>query len=71
MLNSQCSILTGPSDILNASVLIVDDQEPDVNLLKRMLREAGYTAVASTMNPLEVCGLHRKHRYDLILLDLA
>ena len=34
-----------------------------------MLREAGYTCVASTMDPREVCALHRK-RYDLILLDL-
>ena len=58
------------TDILNASVLIVDDQEADVSLLKNMLAKAGYTSVASTMNPLEVCALHRKHRYDLILLDL-
>lgn len=58
------------TDILNASVLIVDDQEADVCLLKNLLARAGYTSVASTMNPLEVCALHRKHRYDLILLDL-
>ena len=37
---------------------------------RAMLREAGYTRVASTMNPHEVCALHRKNRYDLILLDL-
>ena len=30
----------------------------------------GYHKVTSTMNPLEVCALHRKNRYDLILLDL-
>ena len=58
------------SDILNASILIVDDQESNVSLLEQMLREAGYTSVASTMNPNEVCALHRKNRYDLILLDL-
>ena len=57
-------------DILNASILIVDDQEANVSLLEQMLREAGYTRVASTMNPQEVCALHRKNRYDLILLDL-
>jgi len=28
------------------------------------------TRVASTMNPQEVCALHRKNGYDLILLDL-
>ena len=58
------------SAILNASVLIVDDVEANLQLLARMLVSAGYTSVASTMNPLEVCELHRKHRYDLILLDL-
>src|SRR4249920_463604 len=58
------------SDILNASILIVDDQEVNVSLLEQVLREAGYTRVASTMDPHEVCALHRKNRYDLILLDL-
>ena len=57
-------------DILTASILIVDDQEDNVTLLGQMLREAGYACVASTMNPHEVCVLHRKNRYDLILLDL-
>ena len=58
------------SDILSAGILIVDDQEVNVSLLTQMLQEAGYTSVASTMNPHEVCALHRKNRYDLILLDL-
>ena len=58
------------SDILNASVLIVDDHAPNVQLLETLLTEAGYTAVTSTMNPLEVCDLHAKNHYDLILLDL-
>ena len=30
------------ADILNASILIVDDQEANVQLLEQMLREAGY-----------------------------
>ena len=58
------------SDILNSNILIVDDQEANVTLLERLLGEAGYASVASTMNPHEVCALHRKNRYDLILLDL-
>jgi PAS domain S-box-containing protein len=57
-------------EILNASILIVDDQEANVILLEQMLREAGYAGVASTMDPREVCALHRRNRYDLILLDL-
>ncbi len=50
--------------------LIVDDQSANVLLLSRMLDEAGYRNVTATMHPLEVCALHRKNRYDLILLDL-
>jgi signal transduction histidine kinase len=62
--------MVNASDILNASILIVDDQAVNVSLLERLLRDAGYACVASTMNPHEVCALHRKNRYDLILLDL-
>jgi len=57
-------------DILAARILIVDDQEANVRLLERLLGEAGYTGVTSTMDPLQVCALHRKNDYDLILLDL-
>jgi two-component system cell cycle response regulator len=63
-------LVVNSSDILNASVLIVDDLESNVQLLARMLASAGYVSVASTVNPLDVCELHRKHCYDLILLDL-
>jgi len=58
------------SEILNANILIVDDQEANVVLLEQVLRNAGYERITSTMNPREVCSLHREHRYDLILLDL-
>ena len=58
------------SDILHGKVLIVDDQEANVRLLERTLRAAGYDAVSSTMDPGEVCALHRANGYDLILLDL-
>jgi len=57
-------------DILNASILIVDDQEANVALLSQILQEAGYARVTSTMDPAGVCALHRKNSYDLILLDL-
>jgi len=63
-------MLISESEILSASILIVDDQESNISLLEQMLIEAGYTFVSSTMDPREVCALHRKHRYDLILLDL-
>jgi PAS domain S-box-containing protein len=57
-------------NVLKANILIVDDQESNIALLEQVLTEAGYTGVTSTMNPEEVCALHRKNRYDLILLDL-
>jgi adenylate cyclase len=58
------------SDILGAKVLIVDDQQAHVLLLERMLRAAGYTCIQSTMDPREVCRLHRENRFVAILLDL-
>ena len=63
--------MIGTSDILHGKILIVDDQGADVRLLEKMLHGAGYRYVTSTMDPLEVCELHRKNRYDLILLDLV
>jgi PAS domain S-box-containing protein len=58
------------ADILHARILIVDDQAVNIALLEQMLDEAGYDNVESTMNSSEVWALHRRHRYDLILLDL-
>jgi serine phosphatase RsbU (regulator of sigma subunit) len=58
------------SEILNSKVLIVDDQEPNVRLLRTILDRAGYASVASTLDPRAVCELHRQNHYDLILLDL-
>ncbi len=62
--------MIGESDILNASILIVDDQPANIALLQQLLSDVGYTTVTATNNPQEVCALHRRHRYDLILLDL-
>ena len=56
--------------ILNARILIVDDQVVNVQLLEQLLSEAGYTNVASTMDPQAVCARHAADPYDLILLDL-
>jgi signal transduction histidine kinase len=62
--------MVSASEILGASILVVDDQEVNVSLLERMLRGAGYTSIASTMDSREVCELQRRNRYCLILLDL-
>src|ERR1022692_1607894 len=63
-------MMVGAPIILNANILIVDDQKSNASLLEQLLSEAGFTCVTSTTNPQEVCALHRANRYDLILLDL-
>jgi CheY-like chemotaxis protein len=57
-------------DIHAAPILIVDDEDANVQLLRQLLADAGYTNVSYTSNPSEVCALHRRNRYELILLDL-
>ena len=58
------------AEIFQAHILIVDDQESNVTLLKRMLTVTGYTHVSTTSMATQVCAMHRKNQYDLILLDL-
>jgi PAS domain S-box-containing protein len=58
------------AEILNATILIVDDQEANVMLLEQMLRNEGYSNITTTQHPREVQALYREHRFDLILLDL-
>ena len=57
-------------EILKAKILIVDDLPANVLLLERMLGEAGYETVTSTLDPRAVHALHETNCYDLILLDL-
>jgi diguanylate cyclase (GGDEF)-like protein/PAS domain S-box-containing protein len=57
-------------DILKASILIVDDQEANVQLLEFLLNSTGYQRVSSTMDPRQVAPLHGQQRFDLIILDL-
>jgi PAS domain S-box-containing protein len=62
--------MVSAEEFFNASILIVDDQAANVQLLAKMLRESGYTNTSATMDPLQVGALHRAQCYDLILLDL-
>jgi two-component system cell cycle response regulator len=57
-------------DILNGKILVVDDQELSGRRVVEMLQEAGYGCVEFTTNGAEVGEMHRRNRYDLILLDL-
>src|SRR5437870_3081635 len=53
-----------------ARVLVVDDQEPNVRLLERLLQHAGYTNVVTTTEPEDVATLYLAQPPDLIVLDL-
>ena len=53
-----------------ATILIVDDQEPNVRVLERILERAGYDRVVSTTDSRRAVELFVQHGPDLILLDL-
>jgi len=55
---------------LQARILIVDDEKPNVLLLERILAEAGYVDAVSTTEPEQVRDLVEGFRPDLIILDL-
>jgi diguanylate cyclase (GGDEF)-like protein len=58
------------ASVHSANILIVDDQQLNITVLQQLLLTAGYTSVSSTTDACTVAGLHRQHRYDLIVLDL-
>ena len=62
--------MASKADILKSKILIVDDEEMEVDLIKRILGDTGYTSVSSTSKPQVVASLHAENNYDLILLDL-
>ena len=62
--------MVAPAQILNAKILLVDDDADGVYLLQQLLQHEGYRSVAVTTNPREVSRLHADQRYDLIVLDL-
>ena len=59
-----------PHDRSSASILIVDDQEANVELLESFLEDDGYHDVRGTTDPRRVVGLFEERTPDLVLLDL-
>jgi PleD family two-component response regulator len=58
-------------DVISSSrILIVDDQEPNVLLLERLLQHAGYKNYQSLTDSRELLDQFRLFQPDLILLDL-
>jgi len=58
------------SALINANILIVDDQEANIDILEGLLELEGYTNVMSTTDSREVLSLYESFKPDLILLDL-
>ena len=57
-------------DILNANILVVDDNKTNVELLEKMLASAGYTSVLGVTDPREAVDIYRGFHPDLVLLDI-
>src|ERR1043165_9512628 len=53
-----------------AKILIVDDQDPNLRLLERILRQGGYANYRSLTDPRQVMTVFASYQPDLILLDL-
>ena len=62
--------MTEATDVTQARILIVDDQEAGAQSLKDLLEASGYRNVEYTIDPCQVSELHALNHYNLILLDL-
>jgi putative two-component system response regulator len=54
----------------NARILIVDDEDGNIDILRRILTRAGLSRLESTTDSRQAAALYVEHRPDLILLDL-
>lgn len=57
-------------EILNANILIVDDQIVNVKLLERIYKKAGFNHVFSTIDSRQAADMYQTHDIDIILLDI-
>jgi putative two-component system response regulator len=56
--------------LLQARILMVDDEEPNLDLLRKILEKAGFSNMRATTDPVEALDLCEKWDPDLILLDI-
>ena len=57
-------------ELKQARILLVDDEAPNIAMLRRLLTRAGYTRLADTPDPLQAVATFQAFRPDLICLDL-
>lgn len=54
----------------DARILVVDDEQMNIDMLRRILEPEGYGQFITTTDPRTTVDLYREHHPDLILLDL-
>jgi signal transduction histidine kinase len=59
-----------PDEVRACTLLLVDDEEPNLELLQVLLEVEGYTHVISTSDARQAIPLWERHAPDLVLLDL-
>lgn len=63
-------MMTLEQDILRANILIVDDQMLNVRLFEKILKQAGYQNVYSTLDSRQALTMYQEHDIDVLLLDI-
>jgi signal transduction histidine kinase/CheY-like chemotaxis protein len=64
-----CLIMNAET-LTSRTILLVDDEEANLDLLEGFLSSEGYHALVRTTDPRKVLALMEAHRPDLVLLDL-
>jgi len=64
------SALARQQRLRSCTLLLVDDEEANLDLLEAVLGQAGYTRLVRTQDAREVMTLAAEHAPDLVLLDL-
>jgi len=59
-----------PEKILNANILIVEDDRSSSRLIKGILDDAGFTAIKSLPDARKIVEVYKQYQPDLLILDL-
>ena len=57
-------------DLLNAKILIVDDQESNIEVLEDLLKIRGFTNIITSNDPRSVLEIAQTQKLEMILLDI-
>lgn len=57
-------------DVRDSRILVVDDHEPNIALLRQVLRRAEYSNLVGTTDPYQALELYRAIEPDLVILDM-